>query len=129
MAITTPVIGSTGWGAVLNQALVDLDNAVAALTLTNYSEIQSLTGYPTTFPPATHGHAATAITGLAAIATSGAFGDLGGTQFIGASVWDGTTWSSERGDALLWFWVGGDYPADTPASAAINDIWYPETVV
>lgn len=41
-----------------------------------------VTGKPATFPPATHTHAAGDVTGLAAVATSGSYGDLSDTPTI-----------------------------------------------
>lgn len=42
----------------------------------------NVTGKPATFPPATHTHAAGDVTGLAAVATSGSYGDLSDTPTI-----------------------------------------------
>src|SRR5690554_1823015 len=41
-----------------------------------------VTGKPTTFPPASHTHAAGDVIGLAAVATSGSYGDLSDTPTI-----------------------------------------------
>lgn len=76
----------------------------------------------------THTHTAGQVSGLADVATSGAFADLSGTQPTGAATWDGSAWSSPRQDVLIMFWVGGEYPTDEPTDAQVNDIWYPETV-
>ena len=60
----------------------------------------SLTGVPSTFPPAAHTQAATTITGLAAVATSGSYADLTGVPAIPAAQVN-ADWNASSGVAQI----------------------------
>jgi hypothetical protein len=75
------------------QLLAGLERQIAANGATSGSALQpgdtipwaDLTGVPATFPPSAHGHTAGEISGLSAVAVSGAYADLSGLPALGTA--------------------------------------------
>lgn len=64
----------------LTDALVEkINNAGDSTFSGNYEDLNNI---PSTFTPTTHTHAATEVTGLSSVATSGSYNDLNGTPEI-----------------------------------------------
>jgi len=75
-----------------------------------------ITDKPSTYPPSSHTHSASQVTGLAAVATSGDYTDLSGTPAIPSSPGDiGAAPASHSHSGLM----AGDAP-DVPDSTAAD---------